>query len=127
MSTIAILGAGADRRKFGNKCVRAFQSLGHTVFPVHPKDETVEGLPVYKSILDIPAGPIDRVSVYLPEVVGVKAMEEIAQRGNVGEVWLNPGADKPAVVEKAQLLGLKVIAACSIVAFGLSPSQFPDE
>ena len=43
MPTIAVLGASSDRRKFGNKCVRAYLSRGHMVYPVNPKDAEVEG------------------------------------------------------------------------------------
>jgi uncharacterized protein len=120
--TIAVIGAGSDRRKFGNKCVRAFLSKGYDVYPIHPVETEVEELKAYKSVLDIPLDRIDRVSVYLPPAVGVKVMEEIAKK-NVGEVWLNPGADGDEVVAKAKELGLNVICDCSIVAIGISPSS----
>ena len=47
--TIAILGASADRAKFGNKAVRAFVQRGYAVFPVNPRGGTIEGLAVYRS------------------------------------------------------------------------------
>src|SRR5882757_6889471 len=50
----AILGAGTDRRKFGNKSVRAHVAAGWTVYPVHPVETIVEGLPAFKSIAEIP-------------------------------------------------------------------------
>ena len=34
--TVAVVGASADRTKFGNKAVRAFHDAGWTVFPIHP-------------------------------------------------------------------------------------------
>lgn len=126
MKTIAVIGASSDRRKFGNKCVRAFVAAGYDVFPVNPKDETVEGLKAYTSITDIPAAHIDRVSVYLPPAVGFGVMDQIATK-TVGLVWLNPGADGDEVAKRAKDLGLNVACECSIVAIGKSPSQFPDE
>jgi hypothetical protein len=42
-------------------------------------------------------------------------------------VWFNPGAESPELLQKAQQLGLNVIAGCSIVNLGLSPHDFPDE
>jgi len=126
MPTIAVIGASADRSKFGNKCVRAYASRGYEVFPVHPKEASVEGLPAFKSILDIPAAALDRVSLYLPPAIGVKVLDDIAKK-RVGELWLNPGADAPEVVARARELGLNAIAACAIVAIGLSPSEFPDK
>lgn len=125
MPTVAILGASADRSKFGNKAVRAFQAKGYTVYPVNPKGGEVEGLPVYTSLAAIPAEvELDRVSVYLPPAIGFKALPEIAAR-KTGELWLNPGSESDELVEAAEKLGLNVIQACSIVAIGVSPHSLP--
>src|SRR5882724_2774661 len=121
MPTVAILGASADRSKFGNKAVRAFLARGHTVFPVNPKGGEVEGLSVYKSLAEIPHDvKLDRISVYLPPAVGLKTLPEIAARGCY-ELWLNPGSESDELVEAAESKGLNVIQACSLVAVGMSP------
>jgi hypothetical protein len=99
--------------------------MGYTVFPVNPKGGEIEGLPVYKTLAEVPAGKLDRISVYLPPAVGIKALDEIAARG-CDELWLNPGSDSPEVVEKARSLGLNVIQACSIVDVGVSPASLHD-
>ena len=117
--TAVILGASADRNKFGNKSVRAHAHAGYEVYPVNPKSEEIEGLTAYKSIADV-----DRVSVYLPPAIGMQMIEEIAAL-TVGEVWFNPGSESPELLAHAQALGLNVVQACSIVDLGLSPSQFP--
>lgn len=120
--TIAIIGASNDRSRFANKAVRAYLHQGFTVIPIHPKDEMVEGLKAYKSVVDIP-GPVDMASLYLPPAVGMRVIEEVARKG-ILEVWFNPGAESPELVEKARSLGLKPIAACSIVGIGESPSSY---
>jgi predicted CoA-binding protein len=124
--TVAVVGANSDRRKFGNKAVRAYLQAGYEVFPVHPTETTVEGLPAYKSVTDIPRATLDRVTVYLPPAVGLKVLDEFTAKP-VGDVYLNPGADAPEVVEKAKQLGLNVVAGCSIVAVGVRPDMLPDE
>jgi predicted CoA-binding protein len=126
MPSIAVVGASPDRKKFGNKCVRAYVRAGYIVYPVHPAAEEVEGLPAYRSVTEVPVDRLDRVSVYLPPAVGAAAMAEIAKKP-VGEVWLNPGADAPEVVSAANAAGLNVITGCSIVDVGLSPRMFPDK
>lgn len=117
--TIAIIGASANREKFGNKAVRAYIEQGYDVYPVHPTEETIEGLQAYRSVLDIPVA-LDRVSFYLPPTVGLRVVEEVARKG-CKELWLNPGAESPDLYEKAQALGLNPIVACSIVAVGANP------
>jgi uncharacterized protein len=123
--TVAVVGAGPERRKFGNKSVRAHAAAGFTVYPVHPTAETVEGLPVYRSVKDVPVEKLDRVTVYLPPAVGLTVLADIAAK-SPGEVWFNPGAESPEVLAEARRLGLNVVAGCSIVNLGLSPSMFPD-
>ena len=120
MKTIVILGASADRAKFGNKAVRAFVQQGWQVFPVNPKEATIEGLSAFKSIADVPVRS-DRVSVYLPPPVLLKVLPDIAAKG-CGELWLNPGTESDEVLAEAERLGLNVVQACSIVGVGVSPS-----
>jgi uncharacterized protein len=123
--TVAVVGAGPERRKFGNKSVRAHAAAGYTVYPIHPSAEKVEGLSVYKSVRDVPVEKLDRVTVYLPPAVGLTVLADIATK-SPGEVWFNPGADGPEVLEEARRLGLNAIAGCSIVNLGMSPARFPD-
>jgi len=120
--TVAILGASADRAKFGNKAVRAFVERGYTVFPVNPRGGTIEGLTVYRSLADVPAGRLNRISIYLQPEVAIKTLPEITARG-CDELWLNPGSESPALVAAAQALGLDPIQACSIVSVGVDPSR----
>lgn len=121
--TIAVLGASTDRGKYGNKCVRAYLHAGWDVYPVNARSDTVEGLQAYKKLADVPVA-LDRVSVYLPPPVTLEMIPEMAAKG-AGEVWLNPGAGDQQVVDAVQAAGLATVSACSIVAIGLSPSQFP--
>ena len=116
---VAVIGASSDRAKFGNKAVRAFANQGYTVVPIHPKEETVEGLKAYKSVLDVP-GPIDMASMYLAPAIGLTVIEDVARKG-IPEVWLNPGADSPELAERARALGLKTVVACSILGVGENP------
>ena len=116
---VAVIGASSDQAKFGNKAVRAFARQGYTVVPIHPREEAVEGWKAYKSVLDVP-GPIDMASMYVPPTLGMRVIEEVAQKG-IPEVWLNPGADSPELAERARALGLRTIVDCSILGVGENP------
>lgn len=119
MKSIAIIGASADRTKFGNKAVRAFLQRGYAVYPVNPKETQIEGLPAFKSIADVPARP-NLISVYLPPPVLLKVLPDIAAKG-CDELWLNPGTESDEVLAAAERLNLNVVQACSIVGVGVSP------
>ncbi|HXW08713.1 MAG TPA: CoA-binding protein [Vicinamibacterales bacterium] len=120
--TVAVIGASQNRRKFGNKALRAFAHQGYTVLPINPNATEVEGHRAYASVLDV-AGRIDMATVYVPAHIGLRVLDDIARKG-IPEIWLNPGADEPAVVAKARELQLNVIQACSILAIGESPGEY---
>ena len=121
MKTVAIIGASNNRNKFGNKAVRAFGNPSISVYPVNLKQAEIEGLPAFRSILDVPVRP-QMVSVYLPAPVLLKVLPDIAAKG-CDQLWINPGAESDEVLAEAERLGLKVIQACSIMGVGVSPAR----
>jgi predicted CoA-binding protein len=122
--TVAVIGASQDRRKYGNKAVRAYLDYGYTVFPINPKDATIEGLKAYPSLNDVPE-PVDFVSRYVPPAVGLQLLPAIAAK-QPRELWLNPGSESEDLIDAAADLHLRAIVACSIAALGMSPEDFPD-
>lgn len=120
--TIAIVGASSDPAKFGNKAVKTYLKQGYVVFPVNPKGGEIEGLPVSTSLADVPSEHLDRISFYLPPAVGMKVLEEAADKPH-GELWLNPGSESDELIARAQDLGLDPIVACSIVDVGIRPDE----
>jgi uncharacterized protein len=122
MKTVAVIGASSNRGKYGNKALRAFERQGFHVIAINPNEQEVEGHRTYPSVLDVPE-PIDMATIYVPAEVGVLVMEDLAKKG-ITEVWLNPGADDPAVVARARALGITPIIACSIIAIGDSPGRY---
>ena len=117
---VMIIGASKHRHKFGNKAVRAYLRQGHQVFPVNPHEDAVEGLKVYNRV-DGPPGPIDRVLFYVPPVIGLEVMAALGQREDIGEIWLNPGAESDKLVALARSIGHEPVLACAIVDIGEMP------
>jgi predicted CoA-binding protein len=120
--TVAVVGASADRGKFGNKAVRAFDAQGWRVAPIHPTADAIEGHRAYPTVVDVP-GAIDMATVYVPPHVGLTLLAGFARKG-IPEIWVNPGAESAALLAEAERLGLHVIAACSIIGIGESPGRY---
>ena len=121
--TVAVVGASADRTKFGNKAVRAFRDAGWTVFPIHPTLREVESITAYPSLEALPVDTLDRVSLYVPPGIGVQVLDRVA-RMKIGEVWLNPGSQSPELLDRAEALGITVVQVCSILAIGRHPGAY---
>lgn len=122
MPAVAIIGASADRTKYGNKAVRAYRRMGYEVYPIHPKAAEIEGEHAYPSLDAVPRQDFERVSFYVPPAVGLGIMDQVARK-KVDEVWLNPGAESPELEARGRELGLNIIVGCSILAVGVSPGE----
>jgi acyl-CoA synthetase (NDP forming) len=119
---IAIIGASANRSKYGNKALRAYLQTGETVFAINPRHSEVEGTRCYASVLDVPAS-IDIASFYVPAHVGLQVIEEVARK-SIPRVLLNYGAESPELLQRAEELGIEATVTCSILLAGRSPAEF---
>lgn len=119
---IAIIGASADRNKWGNKAVRAYLNQGYEVIPVNPKEKIIEGQTCYASIEDI-LGDVDIASFYVPPPVGETLAKGVIKK-NVPIVYLNPGAESDTLIDVLEHAGIEVKVTCSILAIGEDPSAF---
>lgn len=122
LESIAIIGASNDRSRFANKAVRVYLDEGLTVYPVHPKEQSVEGLKTYRSVLDIP-GRVDIASFYVPPAIGEKVALEVIRKG-IPRVYLNPGSESPELFRLLDDAGIEVVLACSIRAAGKDPGDY---
>ena len=116
--SFAVVGASSDREKFGNKVLRAYLQAGRRVFPVNPKADEIEGQKSYPDIASLPE-QVHGVSIVTPPTVTEKIVEQAASAG-VQNLWMQPGAESPAAIQKAEALGLSVIHSgpCALVEQG---------
>ncbi len=86
---------------------------GHEVIPVHPKHDSIDGIPVVPSLTKI-HGKIDTLTVYIgPKNIGPLIPEIIALKPK--RVILNPGAESPELSAALKTAGIPVIEACTLV------------
>jgi len=114
----AVVGASSDKNKFGYKCFDCYLRNGLKAYPINPKGETVLGQAAYKRLSDLPE-PVQSVSIITPPVVTEAVVDEAIKLG-VKNIWMQPGADSAAAVEKAEAAGLNVIygGPCLLVELG---------
>ena len=112
----AVVGASQDRAKYGNKVLRAYLQNQRRVYPVNPNSKEVEGL---ESFPDLAAPPesVHGISVITKPDVTESIVEQAAELG-IENIWLQPGAESERAVERAEQLGMNVIAGgpCALVA-----------
>ena len=116
--TFAVVGASTDREKYGNKVLRSYLQNDLRAIPVHPREAEIEGLTAYPDLSSLPETP-HGVSIITPPPVTEAVVEEAIRLG-IQHVWMQPGAESPAAVERAREAGLSVIAGgpCLLVAIG---------
>lgn len=112
----AVVGASQDRAKYGKKVLRAYQQNNKPVYPVNPNAKQVEGLDAYPDLKSLPERP-HGVSVVTPPEVTEQIVEAAGEVG-IKHLWMQPGAESRAAVERAGELGMSVIGgdACVLVA-----------
>ncbi|MCP3920190.1 MAG: CoA-binding protein [bacterium] len=114
----AVAGASTKREKYGNKVLRCYVQDGRVAFPLNPRAETIEGLTCYPDFAALPEVAHGASFITPPAITDV-LVEEAAAAG-VQHAWMQPGAESPVAIERAEELGLNVIAggACLLVVLG---------
>lgn len=117
-SAYAVVGASADRHKYGNKVLRCYLQHHKRVWPVHPIQKEIEGLDVIQEIADLPPD-VQSISVVTPPSVTERLVEEAAKHG-IKNIWMQPGAESADAIAKGEALGLRIIAngPCVLAVLG---------
>lgn len=118
----AVVGASRDRSKYGNKVLRAYMQTSRAAVPVNPIEEKVEGEKAYPDLASLPE-KVHGVSVITPPKVTESIVEQAGALG-IKHIWLQPGAESPQAVRRAEELGMNVISGgpCILVVLGFRGS-----
>jgi len=115
VKTIAVLGLSPDTSKASYRVAAYLQEQGYKIVPVYPKEETILGETVYRSLAEIPF-EVDMVNIFRkPDALDAVA-DACIKRGDVKVFWAQLGIVNNAAAEKARAAGMKVVQNhCSMV------------
>lgn len=113
-----VVGASADRSKYGNKVLRCYLQHGRTVIPVNPKLKEIEGVPCIAGVADLPV-EVSSISVITPPLVTEQVVTDAINKG-IKNIWMQPGAESPTAITRCHEAGINVIAdgSCILVVLG---------
>lgn len=113
-----VVGASANRDKYGNKVLRCYLQNGKSVVPANPTEPAIEGISCVASVSDLPAD-VKSISMITPPAVTAKLVPLAIEKG-IRNIWMQPGAEHPEAVALCQQRGVNVIAdgSCLLVVLG---------
>ena len=102
---IAVLGLSPDETKASHRVAKYLKEQGFKIVPVYPKEETILGEQVYRSLAEIPFA-VDMVDIFRkPKVLDAVADACIA-RGDVKVFWAQQGIVNNEAAGKAKDAGM---------------------
>jgi predicted CoA-binding protein len=116
---VAILGASNNPERYANMAQRMLLQYGHTVFPVNPAFEEIEGLKVVKSLDDLSG--IDTVTLYMNPQRLKEQVDRILKL-KPKRVIFNPGTESEEIENTLKKAGIEPMRACTLVL--LRTNQF---
>jgi predicted CoA-binding protein len=115
VKTIAVIGLSPNETKDSHKVAKYLKEAGFKIVPVYPKEDTILGEKVYRSLAEIPF-EVDMVDIFRkPAILDVVA-DACIERGDVKVFWSQKGIVNNAAAQKAQDAGMKVVQnMCTMV------------
>ncbi|MDI3516252.1 MAG: uncharacterized protein PWP37_1775 [Thermotogota bacterium] len=92
---MAVIGASANRSKYGNIIVRDLKRKGYEVYPVNPKLDELEGLKCYRSLEDLPKD-VELIVFVVPPEIGIEEARKAVSLG-FKRLWFQPGAESKEI------------------------------
>ena len=115
VKTIAVIGLSPDPSKASHFVPEYLQSQGYKIVPIYPKEETILGEKVYRSLEEVPF-EVDMVNIFRKPSVLDAVADACIKRGDVKVFWAQKDIVNNAAAQKAQDAGMKVVQnQCSMV------------
>ncbi|HNS52425.1 MAG TPA: CoA-binding protein [Anaerolineae bacterium] len=113
----AIVGVSQDPAKYGARIYRALRDAGYIIFAVNPKGGELDGMPVYRSLADLPELP-EVVDLVVPPSVTEEVIR-VAHKLGLRRIWMQPGSESDLAIAYCRENGMQVVfGACAMVHRG---------
>ena len=106
--TIAVLGCSPDSTKASNHVAEYLRDNGYTMIPVYPKEDTILGQKVYRSLADINV-PVDMVVVFRKPAALNAIADAVIARGDVKVYWTQLALINNDAADKVKEAGISVV------------------
>jgi len=103
----AVAGASQDRRKYGNKVLRAYLQRKRAVHPINPNARVVEGLVAFSDLAAL-SEMVHGVSIVTPPRITEQIVTQAVGLG-IRHLWMQPGSESDQAIELARQAGMNVI------------------
>jgi predicted CoA-binding protein len=105
---IAIVGASPKPEKDSHIVTKYMIEAGYNVFPIYPKEDTILGQKVYRSLAEIDK-KVDIVVVFRKPAAVLPVAQAVIERGDVDVLWTQLGIVNNEAAQKAKDAGIKVV------------------
>ena len=115
VKVIAVLGLSPDESKASHRVAKYLQDVGYKIIPVYPKEETILGEKVYRSLAEIPF-EVDMVDIFRKPAALDAVADACIKRGDIKVFWAQQGIVNNEAAQKARSAGMQVVQnQCAMV------------
>ena len=115
VKTIAILGLSPNESKASHRVAKYLQGVGYKIIPIYPKEETILGEKVYRSLAEIPF-EVDMIDIFRKPAAFDPIADACIKRGDIKVFWGQQGLVNNEAAKRAEKAGMKVVQnQCSMV------------
>lgn len=120
---VVILGASNKPDRYAYLAMKMLQEYGHTVLPVNPALEEIDGVKVSRSLEAID-NAVDTVTLYMNPQRLAEQVEGLIKL-KPKRVIFNPGTESKEIENKLKNAGIQTTEACTLVL--LRTNQFEEK
>jgi predicted CoA-binding protein len=112
---LALVGASAGGRHFGNAAWTELAAKGYEIFAVHPRADAIGGRRCWPDLGRLPER-VGGVVISVPPEQTEKVVGEVVAAG-IPRVWMQQGSSSPAAIRACEENGVKVVHGECILMF----------